>query len=187
MLIYVFKYFYVKDFQPNIFKLTYLKGDIIIRKNVQYAITAVSIIILITIAGIFYFSEQRMDCNTGNYDAFYFIKALRMDNSQLCEKVMTKTYKERCLAATEKNELLCSTIESKRDDFCVALAKKDVLYCNQNTACKALLTGDASSCINDASALNVSFEQVAKIKNACNAYAQQNAEFFITKQMLKKC
>lgn len=142
---------------------------------------------LLIFAGILYFSQEKQVCNAARYDSFYLINALKKSDSAVCEKITTKTYKERCLAGVQKNELLCSAIEGKKDDFCIAVAKKDVKLCNNNIICQALLTKDSLICTIDAQALNISVSQATVIKNSCIAYANLDAEFFISKEMLKKC
>ena len=142
---------------------------------------------MLLITFIVYFSQQKNDCNVINYDAFYLIKSLRINEAKLCEKIFTKTYKERCLAGVKNSDVFCSTISAKQDSFCLALAKKDSRLCKGNAVCHALLTKDADSCIKEAGALNITAGQVVRMKKICTAYAQDNAEFFISKDILKKC
>jgi len=162
------------------------KGAKIIKK-MHYQIAAIILLCLLIFVGVLYLSQKKQVCNATRYDSFYLLNALKTSNSAVCEKITTKTYKERCLAGVKKNEFLCSTIEGKKDTFCIALAKKDAILCDNNTICRALLTKDSSLCNIDAVALNISVKQAAIIKNSCIAYSNLDAEFFVSKEMLKKC
>ena len=133
------------------------------------------------IFGVFlYVSVSKKVCNRENYDVFYYVKALRTREPELCAYVGMQDLKASCFAETKLNESLCPLTMLGPDSSCLAITRKDINLCRDDVFCKVLITKDSVDC-------NGLKESDKKVNSVCGAYANLDAEFFISKAQLVSC
>jgi len=149
---------------------------------------------IVVLAGILlYFFYPSGLCNQDKYDMFYFLKALRTNDVKLCQKVLWTADRERCLAAVEKNDKWCPVFPNgEKDHWCQALGKQDITFCDEDNVCKALVEKNVDYCNAidtqaDVVAENLTPTDLASLKKGCRAYANLNAEFFISSEQMRSC
>ena len=165
-----------------------------LRRGVNYKIPLLVVAVFVVLgAGILYFTRTSSLCNRENYDMFYFLKALRTNDVQLCEKVSWPADKQRCLAAVEKNDNHCPLFPNgAKDSLCQALGKQDITFCKDDGVCKAFVARNADYCNaletqKDVVDEHLTTSEIESLKRGCRAYANLDAEFFISHEQLKAC
>ncbi len=161
--------------------------------NVHHKITLLVVVSFIIGLFLLWFFYPQSICVKEKQGIFYFLKALRTNNVNLCDKIFFQSKKESCLGALHKDEKFCSeTPIGTKDDLCVGLARNDVNYCGASFFCRAMLSKDENLC--DKLPENLpeleqgdNEEEIKDSIRDCKAFVNFDAEFFISSEELAKC
>lgn len=172
-----------------------LKKRQVLKNGLSYNIIVPVCIAVVVIFGfLIYNSYQNKVCNAGNYDVFYFLKALKTSDSNLCKKTTRLSTEITCIALLKNDVALCSSVSEDKKNFCIASVKKDLSLCEEDGVCNALIARNPDVCISKSvehagkyGKEPLAGEKLEKRKKVCVAYANLDADFFVSKEMLKKC
>lgn len=150
-------------------------------------------LVVIFIAGllVFFLWPMKNGCVRELEGVAYFLNAVKTNNENLCKKIWFENDKARCWAAILKNEEKCTMVpNSKKDPFCVAIAKNDVHLCAGDVMCEAVITKNSAVCdvigTRDVDKGATKAEDEL-LKNDCRAFAALNADFFTSEKRLNEC
>lgn len=152
----------------------------IFKQGLSYKVLLILLLILI-ISGLIYLFKPLNLCQQADYDMSYFIKALEKNDTALCNKIKFRTeHKDLCITTISKNQEACNNQRLK--NICLALVKNDATICGKSMMCNALIKRDVNYCYNmNIKDLNLTVENEDALKKLCTAYANLDADFFVSR------